>query len=99
MDSFKVYLPSNACTQLYPNNSPSDYRTRLDQPINVDGDWEVGLESVFYLPNFQNEGEKARIDFVNVVTSRTVNSIYPYELTTGSDSRGIGEVMPKHIHI
>jgi len=96
MDSFKVYLPSNASTQLYPSNSPSDYRTRLDQPINVDGDWEVGIESVFYSPNFQNEGEKARIDFVNVVTSITVNSIYPYELITGSISRGIGAVMPKH---
>lgn len=96
MDSFKLYLPSNASTQLYPSNSPSDYRTRLNQPIDVNGNWEVGLESIFYSSNFHEETEKAQIDFkAKIETSKTVNSIYPYEMVTGSTWKGIGEVTPK----
>ena len=48
MESFKVYLPSNACELLYPNNHPSDYKTSLDHSIHLDGEWDVGVESIFY---------------------------------------------------
>ena len=48
MQSFKVYLPSNACQLIYPNNKPSDYKTRLDHSMRLEGEWEVGVESIFY---------------------------------------------------
>lgn len=95
MDSFKLYLPSNASSDLYPRNRPSDYHTRLNDAINVDGEWEVGLESIFYSSNFHDETEKAKMAFhFKTVTSKTVNSSYHYEMVTGSNSNGIGEVLP-----
>ena len=63
MDSFKVYLPSNVSNHLYPENSPCNYRTRFGQPIDLDGHWEVGLESILYSTNINDESEKAQIDF------------------------------------
>ena len=62
MDSFKVYLPSNACQLIYPNNNASDYKTRFDQPIQLDGDWEVGVESIFYTSHIEKSKKNAEIE-------------------------------------
>ena len=69
MDSFKVYLPSNACQFIYPNNKPSDYKTRFDNAIQLDGDWEVGAESVSYSALINNKEEKAQV-YCNVRVSK-----------------------------
>ena len=61
MESFKVYLPSNACHLIYPDNKPGDYKTRLDTPMELDGNWEVAAESVFYSPNIDHTEEEAQI--------------------------------------
>ena len=97
MESFKVYLPSNASTHLYPENTPSDYRTRLDQAINVDGDWEVGLESIFYSPNIHDDKEKAQIHFqTNSAINVPINGKHPFELTNATGKwSAISEVTPK----
>ena len=50
MDAFKVYLPSNACPTLFPDNTATNYRTRFDKPIALDGAWEVGVGSTVF-PN------------------------------------------------
>ena len=73
IESFKVYLPSNACHNIYPNNKPSDYKTRLDQTIELDGKWEVGVESIFYSSKVEDENEKAQIH-CNVQRYPTYNS-------------------------
>lgn len=80
MDSFKVYLPSNACPNLFPDNTPTDYRIRFDKPIDLDGKWEVGAESVFYSSRINDEKERTQIR-LNVETreNRLMNSLYPYE--------------------
>jgi len=46
--AFKVYLPSNACHDHFPNNSPTDYRIQLGKPLELMGKWEVGLDGIFY---------------------------------------------------
>ena len=61
MDSFKVYLPSNACQFTYPDNKPSDYRTHLDDAIRLDGDWEVGVESIFYSANVDKTSDSTSV--------------------------------------
>ena len=98
MDSFKVYLPSNVSDHLYPDNSPCNYRTRFAQPIDLDGHWEVGLESILYSTNVNDENEKAQIDFeVKTNGKRTVNSSYPYEMCAPEGNwKGIAEIIPKH---
>ena len=62
MESFKVYLPSNACYLLYPKNSSSDFKTRLDRPIELDGEYEVGVEGIYYSSQIElRRDEKAQI--------------------------------------
>jgi hypothetical protein len=40
---FYVTLPCNTSLSVYPDNKISNYRTRLATPINIKGEWEVGL--------------------------------------------------------
>lgn len=86
MNFFKVYLPSNACTELYPNNTPSDYRTRFDKPIDLKGNWEVGVESIIYSPYIDDEDERAHIN-VSIQKQKltTVNNMRWFHYVLRSD--------------
>lgn len=82
-ESFPFYLSSNACRDIYPNNSPTDFRTRLSHPLKLQGKWECGLKSVAYSSDIHDANDTGRIDCL-VTTSKSVdiNSIYGYEFTT-----------------
>ena len=69
MESFKIYLPSNACYSIYPNNSSSDYKTRLDVPIALQGEYEVGVESIFYSSNLKLKGNQKAQVYCTVTTA------------------------------
>ena len=43
MNNFYVTLPSNASMDIHPDNAISHYTTRLRQPLDLDGKWEVAL--------------------------------------------------------
>lgn len=43
MENFHVTLPSNASMDVYPDNAVSHYTTRLRQPLDLEGRWEVAL--------------------------------------------------------
>jgi len=43
MTRFYVTLPSNSSMDYYPENTVARYTTRLASPIELEGDWEVGL--------------------------------------------------------
>lgn len=45
---FYLTLPSNASLNIYPDNTLSDYTTRLFNPIQLSGRWEVGLSEIQY---------------------------------------------------
>lgn len=64
VDSFKVYLPSNASPLTYPHNTSSSYQTHLDRALDLQGEWEVGVESVFYASNLtvKKRGEEVKIE-------------------------------------
>ena len=48
---FYLTLPSNASLGVFPDNKTTEYRgVKLPQPIDLDGNWEVGLYSISY-PN------------------------------------------------
>ncbi len=61
MESFKLYLPSNASVDHFPNNTPSNFQTHLSDPIQLEGNWEAGLESIFYSSKIGNDDEIARV--------------------------------------
>jgi hypothetical protein len=98
MDSFKVYLPSNASFDLFPDNTATDYRTRFDKPIELNGNWEVGVESISYSSQLRDEKEKGRILFHTMASVTTpVNNLYPFRFhtTEKGEWKGLTGVMPK----
>jgi len=99
MDSFKIYLPSNASTDHFPNNSASEYRTKLKKPIELTGKWEVGLESLFYSSEVKNKNEKARIELeVKAEQSEFVNdnTFYQFVVTNDNKWKGMRPCIPRH---
>ena len=61
MTSFDCILPSNVAPDTYPDNTASDYTTPLTNPIHCDGQWEVGLKSIFYDSHVGDETEMGKI--------------------------------------
>jgi len=43
MSRFTLTVPSNSSMNYYPNNTASQYTTKLNEVIELDGNWEVGL--------------------------------------------------------
>ena len=84
MDTFKVYLPSNACRERFPNNTATDYHTQLARPLELNGKWQVGVESVFSSAVVYDSNEIARINFnAKVKRSDYANDkeLSPFRLT------------------
>ena len=51
-DNFYLTLPSNACTDIFPDNSGGYYKTNLPQELKLDSNkWEVGLSEITYVAN------------------------------------------------
>lgn len=96
-DLFKVYLPSNACSSLFPENTSTDFRTRFDKAIELSGKWEVGVESIAYSSRIRDQKEQAKIYFyVNASEQIPVNNIYPFHFHTSEDGqwKGLTGVLP-----
>ena len=88
MDSFKIYLPSNASYNHYPDNNASDFQTYLDNPIRLEGAWEVGAESIYYNSQIGNKEEKANI-FTEAIT-KTYFPMHDHGLKVSKDNKWLG---------
>ena len=96
MDSFKVYLPSNACPLIFPNNTPTDYHTRFDKPIDVEGSWEVGLASIAYA-QINDEEEAAYIKYRYMLPPEKIPNVpiierYPFPYVLNEQGKWAGFV-------
>jgi len=80
MESFKLVLPSNASYEHFPNNTSSHYKTYLHNPIQLEGQWEVAAESIYYSANIENEQEKGSFHF-RVISKNYVpiNNVYSWQ--------------------
>ena len=58
---FYLTLPSNASTDIFPDNKTTGYCIKLPKTIDLEGDWEVGVYSIIY-PNSWYTLEKKIID-------------------------------------
>ena len=86
MDTLKVYLPSNACPTLFPDNTASDYRTRFNKAIELDGRWEVGVGSIAYSSHINDEKERAQIIFTAFLRQvLPINTLYAYTYYTTAE--------------
>ena len=101
MDSFKVYLPSNASAGIFPNNTPSNYQTQFSDPIQLQGEWEAGLESIHYSTKIGDEEESVQLNLaVEAQNKIYVTSRYPYKYRITEDGKWpvqFLDVYPKNI--
>lgn len=98
MDSFKVYLPSNACPDLFPDNTPTHFKTRLNKVIELDDkQWEVGVENIAYSSRINDDQERVEIHCsVKGKKVFKLNDNYPYKFNLNSNGswKGFEGVMP-----
>lgn len=52
--SFYVTLPSDSSMNYFPENKISHYFTRLPMPLDLKGEWEVGLTELIYPHTWRN---------------------------------------------
>ena len=99
MSSFKFYLPSNACPNVYPSNSPTDFRIALDNPLTLEGNWEVGMESICYSSQIHDDSERASMNLkVGKVSRPLLNSEYNYHYRVSADESWPGFIGVKPTH-
>ena len=48
MSQFYLTLPSNSFMEYYPENTVANFKTRLANPISLEGDWDVALYEIQY---------------------------------------------------
>ena len=61
---FYLTLPSNSSLQYYPENTLTHFTTQLAQPVNLQGQWEVGLAEIQYPHTWHNLTEKEGLIFL-----------------------------------
>ncbi len=47
--NFYITLPSDTSSDTFPNNTPSEYTTKLPHHIELNGEWEVALHTISYV--------------------------------------------------
>ena len=67
-----IYLSSDASEKYFPDNKPFTFRTRLDYPAKLYGEWEIALVDIS-LPRFQAEYKP---EYVVITSSICNNSFY-----------------------
>jgi len=85
MSEFYMTLPSNASLETFPKNTQSDFKVRLQQPLRLEGKWQVGVVEVHYPNSWNNvtDGKiiitqkpgSAKVMFVETGRYRTVEEI------------------------
>ena len=76
-ENFCLTLPSNACTDIFPDNSGGFYKTNLPQELRLDSsNWEVGLSEITYVSNsWDNVREGENVIHLTVETAETLEHI------------------------
>ena len=57
---FFLLLPSNASLNLYSDNTLTSYKVQLPEPIILEGEYEVGLQSIIWPRTFNNITESSK---------------------------------------
>ena len=88
MENFKIYLPSNASSHLYRNNTSSNFSIQLKKPIELQGSWEVGLQSIFYNSDIGDKNEIATAD-ISLKHKEDIlhNDVYPIQYKLTDDNK------------
>ena len=54
MENFSIHLVSSASMDVFKNNTLASFRNQLAQPLQLEGKWQVALESIIFPANIKN---------------------------------------------
>ena len=86
MSEFYMTLPSNACLDIFPNNTLSSYLVKLERPLRLDGKWLVGMVEMHYPNSWDNVTDG------KIIITQGINSAKVMFISTGR-YRSIDEVL------
>lgn len=82
MSQLFITLPSNSSMDYYPNNTLTNYRTRLEKTLDLSqGEWEVGLWEIQYPHNWQSL--KTQVEATIRIFDNAAKQFTEYPLETG----------------
>ena len=102
--SFYMTLPSNSSTNYYPENTLANYKTKLPQLFDLNGEWEVGLSEIQFPITWYNLAEEETHLFVQRLDNKQYQNVSPpggyYEspelllkqINLVLSSKGVGDV-------
>ena len=76
MDSFTIVLVSNACGELFRNNTLSSVTIFLPEQVNLEGQWDVAFSEISYLSMYQNITE-GKFNFFDEKLSKSTSTYNP----------------------
>lgn len=87
--SFYVTLPSDSSLRYFSGNKISHFITQLPSPINLIGEWEVGLSEIIYPHSWYNVNETNNTFFYDIGDGKLVKKSLevgyyesPYDIIT-----------------
>lgn len=83
-NNFYVDLISNSSFDYFPDNSLSDFKTKLNQIIELDDDWDVGLSDIYFPLSIHNIKESVSISLTYRVAMGKKFKDYILETDMGS---------------
>ena len=54
MENFSIHLVSSASMDVFKNNTLASFCNQLAQPLQLEGKWQVALESIIFPANIKN---------------------------------------------
>ena len=73
---FVYIITSDGCMDVYPDNKTSDFRIMLKDPLEMDGDWEVGLLEINYPYTWTNVGQAAKATMRYCIDGREAQNLF-----------------------
>ncbi len=92
---FYITLPSNTSADAFPNNTASEYMTKLSRRIQLSGEWEVALHTISYVKwnTIKLSGES--IHYVVNGTKKTGSPLKSYYTTVKEYVAAVNASIPK----
>ena len=86
-DEFQVVLPSNVGSN--PKNKPNQYETALAKPLDLPGEWDVGLIDFAYPYNWTNLVKTYQFFLLKPKSSEIVEGIDKFAPVPASDQQDL----------
>ena len=98
-EGFYITLPNDSSKGLFPENTPSEYTTKLPRWIQLNGEWEIGLHSITYTQQYIAQHLDAPISFTHSGRNGKGGKMKKYPTTVHEYINNINESLKESPHI